>query len=94
MRSIFDAYVFQQLAPWDENGRLPPRVLMVKPDDPTPPGVNPDIWEAWWSWAPTILNGFDNAPGVCEDLTYEVPGSGFVYDRQFIDAVKETGRCL
>jgi hypothetical protein len=90
----FYAHVFQQLAPWKEDGGLPPQVLTVRPDDPTPPGVDPEIWEAWWSWTATILAGFDDAPGMCENLTYEVPGSGFVYDRQFIAAVQEAGRCL
>jgi len=89
----FYAYVFQQLAPRDEDGNLPSHVLRVHEGDPTPPGIDRDRWENWWSWAATILNGFDIAPGMCDPLMVAVPPSGFVYDSEFIDAVKDAGRC-
>ena len=89
----FYAYLFEQLAPRDVDGNLPQRVLLVQHNDPTPTGIDPDTWSAWWTWAPTILDGFDNAPGMCALLLYEVPDSGLTYDQDFVKAVQDAGRC-
>jgi hypothetical protein len=89
----FYAYVFQQLAPRGEDGNLPSQVLGVHEGDPAPPGIDSETWEKWWSWAPTILNGFDIAPGMCDQLMRVVPSSGFVYDGEFVGAVNDAGRC-
>lgn len=79
----FYAYVFEQLAPRGrgDQGRLddilsedPEKQLYEKGAD----------WDAWRSWAATIVSGFVGAPGMCRQLA---EGQS-AYDPDFYSAVK------
>jgi len=89
----FYAYIFAQLAPRDAEGAAIAHSLLVKNTDPIPPDVSDYTWYSWLSWAPTIRNGFENAPGMCPRLNFQDEAGRSAYDSEFVAAVAEAELC-
>jgi hypothetical protein len=84
----FYAYVFAQLAPRDDEGNPPPNVLDASTTEDRPDFIDRSEWATWSTWAATIVQGFEAAPGMCEYL-YERTGEdgSYAYEEAFRTAV-------
>lgn len=88
--SALDFYVYVwSLAPRDDDGHVPGG---LDPGSvPTPEGISDADWQAWATWASTIVQGFEGAPHLCVALSNQVAS----YGEDFVMAVREeTGNCV
>jgi hypothetical protein len=85
----FYAYVFEQLAPRDQDGSPLPNIL--HPGE-RPASVDESEWQDWVTWAATIVEGFDGAPGMCDQLNEKDTNDHYAYALAFREAVADVVR--